>query len=117
MDGQQWLTSYQERLRDIRARTTAAQRALAEVSGTATSRDGAVTVTVTPGGALQQITFAERADDLTRAQLAAAVLATARQAQAEAARSAADAVAPVLGADSEAMAVLRSHFGAPELLR
>lgn len=47
---------------------------------------------------------------MTRVQLAAAVLATARQAQGEAARQATEAVAPLVGDDAEAMRMLRSHL-------
>jgi DNA-binding protein YbaB len=111
-DARQWLAAYQERLRDAEARATAAGRALAGVEATATSRDGAVTVTVNPAGALQRLVLNERTEQLTRVQLAAAVLATARQAHAEAAREAEAAVATVV--DAAALQVLRAQLsGAP----
>ncbi len=114
MDGQQWLTSYRGRIDEIGARAAQAQRALAGVEATASSRDGAVTVTVNPAGALQRLVLSERSEALTRVQLAALVVATARQAQGDAARQAADAVAPLIGERSEAMRVLRSHLPAEE---
>jgi hypothetical protein len=110
MDGEQWLTSYQERLREFGARAAQAQKALAGVSATVTSRDGAVTVTVNPAGALQRLALSERTEGMTRVQLAAAVLDTARQAQSDAARQATEAVAPLIGDDAEAMRMLRSHL-------
>jgi DNA-binding protein YbaB len=110
MDGHQWLAEYQERLREIGARAERAQREIASVEATATSRDGAVTVTVNSTGALQRLVLSERTEAVTRVQLAAAVLATARQAQEDAARQAVAAVAPLIGSDSEAMRVLRSHL-------
>jgi DNA-binding protein YbaB len=110
MDGEQWLTSYQERLREFGARAAQAQKALAGLCATVTSRDGAVTVTVTPAGALQRLALSDRSEGMTRVQLAAAVLATARQAQGEAARQATEAVAPLVGDDAEAMRMLRSHL-------
>jgi hypothetical protein len=117
MDGEQWLTSYQEGLREFGARAAQAQNALAGICATVTSRDGAVSVTVNPAGALQRLVLSERTEGMSRVQLAAAVLATARQAQGEAARQATDAVAPLIGADAEAMRMLRSHLpvedGAP----
>jgi DNA-binding protein YbaB len=113
MDGREWLGSHRERLQEIRARTVAAQQALAGAVGTATSRDGAVTVTVDPAGALQRLVLAEGADGLTRVQLADAVLDTVRRARQEAVRQAEAALVPVLGERSEAMAVLRTHLAVP----
>jgi hypothetical protein len=113
MDGRQWLDSYQHRLADLTARADRARTALAGVDGTASSQDGAVTVTVVPGGALRRLVFSERSESLTRTQLAALVVETAARAQAEADRRVNDAVAPLLGADSEAMRVVRSQPGTP----
>jgi DNA-binding protein YbaB len=110
MDGAQWLASYQGRLNDIGTRAARAQQALAGVEATAASRDGAVTVTVNPAGALLRLVLSERTEHMTRVQLAAAVLATARQAQGDAARQAADAVAPLVGDGSEAMRLIRSQL-------
>jgi len=110
MDGREWLSGYQERLQDIRARAARAQRELAAATGTATSRDGAVTVTVNPAGALQSLVLTERAEGMSRVQLATAVLTTARRAQHEAAQRAEAALVPVLGEHGEAMAVIRAHL-------
>jgi len=112
MDGQQWLASYRGRLTEIGARAARAEQALAGVVDTASSRDGAVTVTVNPSGTLQRLVLGERSEHMSRAQLAAAVLATAREAHAEAARLATDAVAPLVGEGSEAMRTLRRHLPA-----
>jgi DNA-binding protein YbaB len=114
MDGRAWLASYEERLQDIGGRARRAQAELAGVEATATSRDEAVTVTVDPAGALRSLVLGEAANGLTREQLAAAVVGTARQAHAEAARMAAAAVAPLLGEGTAAMALLRSHLPAGE---
>ncbi|MGH3567019.1 MAG: YbaB/EbfC family nucleoid-associated protein [Pseudonocardia sp.] len=110
MDGHEWLTAYQQRVQDIGARAQRAQTELRHVEVTTTSRDGAVTVTVNPAGALLRLVLDERADRLTRVQLAEAVLATARQAQTLAAREAIEAVAPLLGEPSEAVRVLRAYL-------
>ncbi len=110
MDARAWLASYEERLEEINERAQQAQRELAGVAATATSPDGAVTLTTDPSGALRSLVLGEAAEQLSREQLAAAVLGTAREAQAEAARLAATAVAPLLGEDSEAMAVFRTHL-------
>ena len=115
MDGNQWLASYEGRLGEIRNRAARAQAALAAVEATAASRDGAVTVTVDPSGALRRLVLSERTEAMTRVQLAAAVVATARQAQGDAARLAAEAVAPLVGERSEALRLIRSHLPAEEL--
>lgn len=114
MDGREWLAGYQDRLQDIRARAARAERALATVAGTATSRDGAVTVTVDQAGALQRLELTEHAEVLSRKELAATVLDTARQAQREAASQAEAALVPVFGERSAAMEMFRSHLAVPE---
>lgn len=111
MDGRQWLDSYRHRLTDLQARADRAQAALAGVEGTAASPDGTVTVTVVPGGALRRVVLSERSEELSRVQLAALVVETAARAQAEADRRVNEAVAPLIGNDSEAMRVIRSHQG------
>lgn len=117
MDGQEWLASYRGRIAGIGARVAQAQRALAGVEATATSRDGAITVTVNPAGALQRLVLSERTTAMTRVQLAELVVATARQAQGDAARLATEAVAPLIGERSEAMHVLRSYLPVEERTR
>jgi len=92
MDGHQWLQDYQRRVREIGARAAHTQAELSAIETTASSRDGAVTVTVDPGGALRRLVLGERADGLSRAQLASAVLSTAREAH-EQARHQMDVVA------------------------
>lgn len=80
---------------DRRART--AQRDLAEVEASVTSRDGAITVTVNPAGALTGLVLGPCAAGLSRVQLAESVLDTARQARAAAAARAVEIVTPLLG--------------------
>jgi DNA-binding protein YbaB len=114
VNGEDWLAGYRDRLTTLRARTERAQDALASAEATVTSPDGAVTVTVNPAGALRSLVLSERTTTMTRAQVAAAVLATARAAQQEAGQRAMSAVAPILGGeDSDAMRQLRSSIGAP----
>jgi DNA-binding protein YbaB len=114
MEPTAWLEDYRRRVREIGHRARSAQTELAAVEATATSRDGAVTVTVTPAGALQRLVLGERAEGLTRIQLADTVLATVRRAHAEAAERAAQTLAPLVGDRSEAMRLLRSQLPVPE---
>jgi DNA-binding protein YbaB len=112
MEPEQRLASYQHRVGQIGRRATDAQQGLATVAESATSSDGAVTVTVSPAGALLELTIGPRAEELTRVQLAAAILATAQRAQAGAARQAAEVMRPLLGDNSAAMGYLRSQLAA-----
>jgi hypothetical protein len=114
MDGREWLAGYQDRLQNLRVRAVQAERALATVAGTATSRDGAVTVTVDQAGALQHLELTEHAEVLSRKELAATVLDTARQARREAAAQAEAALAPVFGESSAAMEMFRTRLAVPE---
>jgi DNA-binding protein YbaB len=114
MDGREWLAGYQNRLQEVRARAARAERELAAVTGTATSRDGAVIVTVDQAGALQHLELTEHAEVLPRRQLADTVVDTARRAREEAARQAEAALVPVFGERSAAMEMLRSHLALPE---
>ncbi len=100
---------------EIVRRAAEAKARLERVSASATSADGAVTVTVNTSGALQELTFGPRADELPRARLAQAVLATAKRAQLDAARQLTAVMAPVIGADSDAMEFLREQIPEPEL--
>lgn len=100
---------------EIVRRAAEAKASLERVSATATSADGAVTVTVNTSGALQELRFGPRADELPRARLAAAVVATAKRAQVQAAQQLTSVMAPVIGADSDAMKFLREQIPAPEL--
>ena len=97
MDPEQWPASYQRRIEDIGARVASAQRPLVDLTATASSTHGEVTVTVNPAGALCRLSFGERADEMDRPKLAQAVLDTARHAQAEAARRSREALAPIVG--------------------
>src|SRR3954452_14380570 len=100
---------------EIVRRAAEAKARLEHVSATATSADGAVTVTVNTSGALQELTFGPRADELPRARLAASVVATAKRAQVQAAQQLATVMAPVIGPDSDAMKFLQEQIPTPEL--
>lgn len=112
MDAQSWLESYEHRVQRVTERAAEARAELEQITSTAQSPDGAVSVTVNPAGALQELSLAPPAEDLSRAQLAAAILDTARRAQGHAAQRVAATMAPLLG-DTEAMDFLRSQIPPP----
>jgi DNA-binding protein YbaB len=96
-----WLEEYRRRLAELGDRARRARAELDALTATASSASGAVTVTVNPAGALQRLSFGERADELTRPKLAEAVLDAARKAHAAAALGSAEALEPLIG-DTEA---------------
>ncbi|WP_060574502.1 MULTISPECIES: YbaB/EbfC family nucleoid-associated protein [unclassified Pseudonocardia] len=79
-----WLAEYRERLDEIRVRVEQARDRATAVTATAQTRDGAVAVTVDASGAVTDLRFGVRADDLPRARLAGTVLRLCREAAADA---------------------------------
>ena len=98
MDENTSLPDYRQRLDEIDYRARQARDALGDGAGTAGAANGAVTITVNSFGALRSVSFGERASELSRPQLAEAVLEAARKAHRSAARRTAEALSPVLGA-------------------
>ena len=110
MDSNQAVASYADEVAGITARAEQAKEQIKNLAGTATSPDGAVTVTVNGSGSLRDISFGERADELPRTQLASAIMATARRAQAQASQQILAIMAPLVGEDSDAMRFVREQL-------
>ncbi|MBP2364996.1 YbaB/EbfC family nucleoid-associated protein [Pseudonocardia parietis] len=81
---QTWLDEYRERIEAVRARAEDARARVLSVTATAQTRDGAVAVTVDGSGALTDLRFGVRSDDLPRPRLAETVLRLSREAAADA---------------------------------
>jgi DNA-binding protein YbaB len=113
LDANAWLQDYQQQAQARVARAEEIKGQLASAAASAQSPDGAVTVTVGPSGALQNLEFSPRADGLSRVQLAQAVLRAAREAHRRVAERMAQAVKPLIG-DSAAMEFLESQVPPPE---
>ncbi|MEV0678357.1 YbaB/EbfC family nucleoid-associated protein [Actinosynnema sp. NPDC050436] len=105
MDPRQWLDDYESRLADLKQKSDELQEGLAAATGTATSPDGAVKVTVGPNGGLLGLELGHRACDLGPARLTALILGTARAAQQVASAKVVEAFAP-MGDGTEAMRVV-----------
>jgi DNA-binding protein YbaB len=103
VDPKQLVDSYTQDVSALAARATEARERIRHLAGTASSQDGAVTVTVNGGGALQGLSFGPAADRVPRERLAEVVLATARRAQAQASQQILAIMTPLVGADSDAM--------------
>jgi DNA-binding protein YbaB len=108
--GRGFIADYQQRVADVAAQAQAARERIATVQGTQTSADGSVTVSVNVQGGLEGLRFGPAAASMDLEALAATIVATSRQARVRAARAAADALEPLLGADSAAMAEVRSRI-------
>jgi DNA-binding protein YbaB len=100
VEPEELLEAYRARVADIAQRADAVRARIANVRGTATSGDGAVTVSVNVHGALEALSFAEAAESLSLPDLAAEILRTSRKARLRAASAGADALVPLIGADS-----------------
>jgi DNA-binding protein YbaB len=108
------MSSYMREVEQIAAKAEEAKKQLKQLSGTLTSSDGAVTVTVNAGGALQRLSFGPRADQMSKPQLAALIMSTARRAQAQAAQQITGILAPLVGENSDAMRFVREQLPVPE---
>jgi DNA-binding protein YbaB len=115
VDSRQAIASYEREVADLAERAEEAKAKIRELAGTASSSDGAVTVTVNAGGALQNLTFGARAEEMPRERLAATVVATAKRAQAQAAQQITGIMAPLVGEDSDAMRFVQEHIPVPEV--
>ncbi|HWC79084.1 MAG TPA: YbaB/EbfC family nucleoid-associated protein [Pseudonocardiaceae bacterium] len=110
MNPEEMVASYQQEVRDLAQRAEETKKQLKALTGTVSSPDGAVTVTVNAGGALQNLTFGPRAEEMPRAQLSALIVSTARRAQAKAAGQITGIMAPLIGENSKAMEFIKEQI-------
>jgi DNA-binding protein YbaB len=103
VEPKQIVDSYTQEVSDLAARAAEARDQIQHLAGTASSQDGAVTVTVNGGGALRSLTFGPAADQISRVRLAEVVMSTARRAQAQASQQILAIMTPLVGEDSDAM--------------
>jgi DNA-binding protein YbaB len=108
------LSSYLQEVDALAKKAEEAKKQLKELSGSLTSGDGAVTLTVNAAGALQSLSFGARADDMPKERLAALILSTARRAQIQAAQQVTSILAPIVGEDSDAMRFVQEQIPVPE---
>lgn len=109
-DPNQLIEDYEHRTAALLERAEEAKSQIANLTGAATSSDGAVTVSVSAGGALLSLSFGTKADDLPKDRLAALVMSTSKRAQAQAVGQIATIMAPIIGDNSEAMQFVQSQI-------
>ncbi|KMS88763.1 YbaB/EbfC family nucleoid-associated protein [Prauserella rugosa] len=93
----------------MQAQATALQEAFAAAAATVTSKDGAVTVSLAPNGALRNIQLGRRACELGEARLTSTIMDTVRRAQSQTARAVTDSVATITG-NSDAVEMMKSFL-------
>jgi DNA-binding protein YbaB len=96
-----------KQVREMQEKAAALTEAFADSAATVSSRDGSVTVTVTPNGGLRGLELGHRACDLGPARLTAAIMETVRTAQRQTARSVADSFVAINGEGATADLIRR----------
>lgn len=92
----------------LAARKDAIKQATESARATVRSANGAVSVTVAMGGALEAITFTPKAAGMSPTMLGTTVMAAYRQAVTRAAETAVDSVGEIVGTDSPLLDHLRA---------
>ncbi|MBB5956003.1 DNA-binding protein YbaB [Saccharothrix tamanrassetensis] len=106
----EWMREFEAKIADAKVKAEAVQRGLESAQGTASSKDGAVTVTVAPNGALTDVRLTADAMRKSHAQLSAEIVAVARQAQRSAAVQVAETFEAVNGTDSETYRLITEYL-------
>lgn len=105
-----FVESYQQEVVAIGQLVNETKDKLKNLTSSAASEDGAVTVTVTAAGALHGIAFGRKADEIPVAQLAPMIMSTAKAAHAAVAARMTAALVPLLGSDSAALHQIQEHL-------
>lgn len=90
------LADYRARVAGIAERAQAVRARIASVRASATSPDGAVTVSVNVHGALEDLSFGAAAESMSLPDLAHTIVRTARKAGMQAATAGAEALSPLI---------------------
>nr|WP_225955027.1 YbaB/EbfC family nucleoid-associated protein [Kibdelosporangium phytohabitans] len=104
------MRDFESKIADAQAKAAAVQQGLANAEGSASSKDGTVTVTVAPTGALTNLRLTAEAMRLSHSQLAAEIMAVARTAQRSAATQVAETFEQVNGAGSESYQLIAEYL-------
>jgi DNA-binding protein YbaB len=108
------LAAFTVELEEIRAKAAAAQEKLRSATASVQSPDGAVSVTLGPGGVLQDLRFGPRAYERSPQALAGAVLQLIGRAQQKVSAQVAEAFSGMVGENSAARELLGEFLPEPE---
>ncbi|MGW6444190.1 YbaB/EbfC family nucleoid-associated protein [Lentzea sp. NPDC055074] len=103
IDPEQLLSQYEGKLAEARAKSDAIRENLAHLQVTERSPDGQITVTVNDSGNLVGLQLGQALQRKDGAVVAQDILRTLQAAQSRIANTVQEAMAPLMGADSEAM--------------
>jgi DNA-binding protein YbaB len=107
---EEWLANFESKIADVQTKAAEFQQNLEASGASATSADGAISVTVAPNGSLTDLRLADSAlRSGSGTKLAEKILTLARTAQRTAAVNVAEAFAP-LGGDSVAMHMVTGYL-------
>ncbi|OLR89897.1 YbaB/EbfC family nucleoid-associated protein [Actinokineospora bangkokensis] len=109
MNPEQWLAQYDEELQQVAAKAAKTEKALKEISGSATSSDGEVSVHVSANGVTTGLVLRQGAREHEPDQLARLIMETTRQAQRDASAQVVAAMEGLVG-DGEALDVVKSSM-------
>jgi DNA-binding protein YbaB len=109
MDPEKWFAQYDEKLQAAAASANKAEQALRDVGGSATSKDGEVTVRVTAGGALDELVLRPGVRDLEPEHLARVILETSKEAQRDAGKQVVDVMTKFVG-EGPALDEVKAHL-------
>jgi DNA-binding protein YbaB len=110
----QRLDEYLSRVGDIQQRAEQAQAQIKQMRAQASSPDGTVSVTIAPGGRLEELTLTPQALGHGHQRLATLITETIRAGHAAAAQQVRDAMEPLVGG-TPAMEFLSEQMSAAEL--
>ncbi|SMD20795.1 YbaB/EbfC family nucleoid-associated protein [Lentzea albidocapillata] len=103
IDPEQLLSQYEGKLAEAQAKSDAIRENLATLQVTERSADGQITVTVNDSGNLVGLQLGQALQRKDGAAVAQDILRTLQAAQSKVANTVQEAMAPLMGADSEAM--------------
>lgn len=109
MDQEKWFAQYDEKLQQAAAHAQAADQAVRQASGSATSPDGEVTVRVNASGATTDLVLRPEIADLEPEHLARLILEAGRQAQREVGAQVVAAMTPLVG-EGAALDAVKQHL-------
>lgn len=110
----EWMREFEDRIASAKAKAAAVEQGLATAQGSASSKDGAVSVTVAPNGSLTDVRLTPEAMRKSHTQLATEIMEVARTAQRAAAVQVAKTFEEVGGAGSETYRLITQYVPPPE---
>ncbi|HVK20377.1 MAG TPA: YbaB/EbfC family nucleoid-associated protein [Actinokineospora sp.] len=111
---EEWMRDFESTIAEAQTKAAAFQQSFEHAGATAASDDGAITITVSPTGALTDIKLTAAALGKSHTQLSSELMSVARKAQRSAAVNVADAFESVNGAGSPTYQMITEFLPEPE---